>query len=140
MRSEASRHGITLRSELSTSLPLLMADRVQIQQVLVNLIVNGIDATKSVDSPRELYLSSQLTDAEVVVSVSDTGPGLSSNDADHIFKAFFTTKDHGTGMGLSISRSIVESHGGKLWAKSAEGRGATFQFSLPVGTRVEAPV
>jgi predicted ATPase/signal transduction histidine kinase len=133
MRSEASRHGIALRTELSTSLPSLMADRVQIQQVLVNLIVNGIDATKGVESPRELCLSSRLSGTEVVVSVSDTGAGLSSSDADHIFKAFFTTKAHGTGMGLSISRSIVESHGGKLWARPAEGRGAVFWFSLPAG-------
>ncbi|MET0411786.1 MAG: AAA family ATPase, partial [Polyangiaceae bacterium] len=133
MRSEASRHSIELRTELSHDLPPLVADRVQIQQVLVNLILNGIDATRSVEGRRELCLSSQLTDSQVIVSVSDTGAGLSLGDAEHIFKAFFTTKDHGTGMGLSVSRSIVESHGGKLWASQSSGRGAVFRFSLPVG-------
>ena len=95
------------------------------------VLVDGY-VDNGVDGARELCLSSRLDDSEVVVSVSDTGVGLSTSDADQIFKAFFTTKDHGTGMGLSISRSIVESHGGKLWAAPAQGRGALFHFSLPM--------
>jgi signal transduction histidine kinase len=114
-----------------------MGDRVQLQQVLMNLMVNGIDAMKDVDEKRELTLTSQRADSErVLVSVSDTGTGLPSQQADQIFKAFFTTKAHGTGMGLSISRSIVESHGGRLWATDNATRGASFHLTLP--TTIEA--
>jgi signal transduction histidine kinase len=114
-----------------------MGDRVQLQQVLMNLIVNSIDAMKEVDGARELAVKSQRTEKEeVLVSVSDSGMGLPVQQADQIFKAFFTTKPHGTGMGLSISRSIIESHGGRLWAASNSPRGASFCFSLP--TKAEA--
>ena len=137
LRSEATRHNITVRMELAADLPAIMGDRVQLQQVLMNLIVNSIDAMKEVDGARKLAVKSQRTEKEeVLVSVSDTGVGLPPQQADQIFNAFFTTKPHGTGMGLRISRSIVESHGGRLWVADNSPRGASFCFSLP--TKVEA--
>jgi signal transduction histidine kinase len=132
LRSEAVRYGILVRTDLAGDLPPVMGDRVQLQQVLMNLIVNGIDAMKDVEGARELAIASQRMDHErVQMSVSDTGVGLPAQQADQIFKAFFTTKAHGTGMGLSISRSIVESHGGRLWAEDNGSRGATFHLTLP---------
>ena len=117
LRGEAMRYNISVRSELAADLPRIMGDRVQLQQVLMNLIVNGIDAMKGVDETRELSVKSQRAEQEqLLVSVSDTGIGLPPQQADQIFTAFFTTKPHGTGMGLRISRSIIESHGGRLWA------------------------
>jgi len=122
--------------ELAADLPRIMGDRVQLQQVLMNLIVNSIDAMKEVDGTRELTVKSQRTDEEeVLVSVSDAGVGLPPQQADQIFNAFFTTKPQGTGMGLRISRSIVESHGGRLWAADNSPRGASFHFALP--TKIE---
>jgi C4-dicarboxylate-specific signal transduction histidine kinase len=136
LRSEAIRHNITLRMDLAADLPRIMGDRVQFQQVLMNLIVNSIDAMKEVDGARELAVESGKTEKEeVLVSVSDTGVGLPHQEADQIFNAFFTTKPHGTGMGLRISRSIVESHGGRLWAGNNSPRGASFHFALP--TKIE---
>jgi len=132
LRSEATRNNITVRMELAADLPLIMGDRVQLQQVLMNLIVNSIDAMKEVDGARELTVKSQRTEKEeVLVSVSDTGVGLPPQQADQMFNAFFTTKPHGTGMGLRISRSIVESHGGRLWAADNFPCGASFHFALP---------
>jgi len=137
LRSEATRYNITVRMELAADLPRIMGDRVQLQQVLMNLIVNSIDAMKEVDGARELAVKSQRTEKEeVLVSVSDTGVGLPPQQADQIFNAFFTTKPHGTGMGLRISRSIVESHGGRLWSADNSPRGASFCFTLP--TKIEA--
>jgi C4-dicarboxylate-specific signal transduction histidine kinase len=137
LRSEASRYNITVRMELAADLPRTMGDRVQLQQVLMNLIVNSIDAMKEVDGARELAVKSQRTEKEeVLVSVSDTGVGLPPEQTEQIFNAFFTTKPHGTGMGLRISRSIVESHGGRLWAADNSPRGASFHFALP--TKIEA--
>jgi signal transduction histidine kinase len=105
---------------------------VQLQQVLMNLMINSFDAMKSVDGTRELAIRSQRAEnGQVLVSVSDTGIGLPAQQADQIFNAFFTTKPHGTGMGLRISQSIIESHGGRLWAGDNLPRGATFQFTLP---------
>jgi C4-dicarboxylate-specific signal transduction histidine kinase len=136
LRNEATRYNITVRVELAADLPRIMGDRVQLQQVLMNLIVNSIDAMKEVDGARELAVKSQRTEKdEVLLSVSDTGVGLPPQQADQIFNAFFTTKAHGTGMGLRISRSIVESHGGRLWAADNTPRGASFYFGLP--TKVE---
>jgi C4-dicarboxylate-specific signal transduction histidine kinase len=137
MSSEATRYSISLRTEAAADLPQVIGDRVQLQQVLMNLIINGIDAMKDdADGTRELRIKSQRTkNEEILVSVSDTGVGLPSQ-ADQMFKAFFTTKPHGTGMGLSISRSIVELHGGRLWAADNSPRGASFNFTLP--TKVEA--
>jgi signal transduction histidine kinase len=133
LRSEATRYSISMRTELSDDLPLIMGDRVQLQQVTMNLIINSIDAMKDVDGTRETAITSQRAEnAHLQVSVSDTGIGLPSQRADQIFNAFFTTKPHGTGMGLRISRSIVESHGGRLWAAPSSPRGAYFTFTLPI--------
>jgi len=129
---EASRYSISVRTELAGDLPQVMGDRVQLQQVMMNLMINGIDAMKNVGGARELTLKSQRAEnKQVLVSVSDTGVGLPSKQSDQIFDAFFTTKPHGTGMGLRISRSIVESHGGRLWAAENSPRGASFCFTLP---------
>ncbi|HWF85022.1 MAG TPA: ATP-binding protein, partial [Vicinamibacterales bacterium] len=137
LRSEATRYAISVRTELAADLPPVMADRVQLQQVMMNLIMNSIDAMKAVEGTRELAITSQpAQDGQLLVSVSDTGAGLPPQQADQIFNAFFTTKGEGIGMGLSISRSIVESHDGRLWAADNAPRGARFCFTLP--TRVEA--
>ncbi|HEY2546439.1 MAG TPA: MHYT domain-containing protein, partial [Candidatus Acidoferrum sp.] len=134
---EASRHSISVRTELADDLPHVRGDRVQLQQVLMNLMVNGVDAMHDVDGPRELIIKSQSAENnELLLSVSDTGVGLPRHQADRIFNAFFTTKTHGTGMGLRISRSIIESHGGRLWAADNSPRGASFCFTLP--TKAEA--
>jgi PAS domain S-box-containing protein len=131
LRSEANRYSISIRTDLAEDLPKVMADRVQLQQVFMNLMLNGIDAMKGTTGGGELTIKSEAGDTQLLISVSDTGVGLPPQQADQIFRAFFTTKDKGTGMGLPISRSIVESHGGRLWAAGASGRGATFQFTLP---------
>jgi signal transduction histidine kinase len=134
LRSEANRYSIVMRTELTAGLPKVRADRVQLQQVLMNLMLNGIEAMSGTDANGELTIRSRREDGQVVVSVSDTGVGLPADKMDQIFSSFFTTKPAGTGMGLSISRSIVESHGGRLWASNND-RGATFHFTLPI----EAP-
>jgi signal transduction histidine kinase len=131
LRSEANRYSISIRTELAEDLPKIMADRVQLQQVFMNLMLNGIDAMKETTGGGELTIKSEADDGQLLISVSDTGVGLPPEQADLIFRAFFTTKDNGTGMGLPISRSIIESHGGRLWSADASGRGATFQFTLP---------
>ncbi len=140
LRGEATRHNISVRTELAADLPQITGDRVQLQQVMMNLMINSVDAMKEVDGARELAVKSQRTEKEdVLVSVSDTGVGLPAQQADQIFKAFFTTKPHGTGMGLSISRSIVsivESHDGRLWASQNSPRGTSFYFTLR--TKAEA--
>jgi len=136
LRNEISRHSISVRTELAEALPQIMGDRVQLQQVVMNLIINSIDAMKDVEGARELTINSRRAEGEqVMVSVTDTGVGLPSQQADQIFDAFFSTKAHGTGMGLRISRSIVESHGGRLWATDNSPRGASFNLTLP--TKVE---
>ena len=132
LRGEMARYSISVRTELAADLPQVMGDRVQLQQVMMNLIMNSIDAMKDVDGTRELAIKSQRAENEqLMVCVSDTGVGLPPQQADQIFNAFFTTKPHGTGMGLSISRSIVESHGGRLWAADNSPRGASFHLILP---------
>jgi len=138
LRGEASRQSVSIRMELAADIPQLMADRVQLQQVLMNLMLNGIDAMKDADRTRELSIKSERSETDqVLVSVSDTGVGLPAQQADKIFNAFFTTKPQGTGMGLSISRSIVESHGGRLWAAANSPCGANFYFSLPTEVETE---
>jgi C4-dicarboxylate-specific signal transduction histidine kinase len=133
--NEATRYSISIRSELGADLPQVMGDRVQLQQVVMNLIMNSIDAMKDVDATREIVIVSQLAEGDQIeVSVSDTGIGLPPEHADLIFNAFYTTKLHGTGMGLRISRSIIESHGGRLWARGNSPRGAIFSLSLPIGS------
>ena len=137
LHGEAMRHSISVQAELTADLPLVMGDRVQLQQVMMNLMTNSIDAMKSVDGTRELAIQSQRAGNEqLLVSVSDTGVGLPPQQAEQIFEAFFTTKPHGTGMGLRICRSIVESHGGRLWTANNSSRGASFYFTLP--TKVAA--
>jgi PAS domain S-box-containing protein len=132
LRSEAMPYSISFRTELAEDLPQVMGDPLQLQQVLMNLMINGIDAMKNMDGTRELAIKSQRAEnEEVVVSVTDTGVGLPPQQAEQIFDAFFTTKPHGTGMGLRISRSIIESHGGRLWASDNSPRGASFCFTLP---------
>jgi PAS domain S-box-containing protein len=131
LRSEANRYSISIRTELDEDLPKVMADRVQLQQVFMNLMLNGIDAMKETSGASELAIKSETDDGQLLISVSDTGVGLPPGKGDHIFQAFFTTKDNGTGMGLPISRSIIESHGGRLWFTSNSERGATFLFTLP---------
>jgi C4-dicarboxylate-specific signal transduction histidine kinase len=137
LRNEAARYSISIRTDLATDLPNVIADRVQLQQVFMNLMLNGIDAMKDMNPAGALTIKSQQTkNSELLISVSDTGAGVPPEQAEQIFNAFFTTKEHGTGMGLPISRSIIESHGGRLWASANSGRGATFQFTLP--SQVEA--
>jgi PAS domain S-box-containing protein len=135
LRSEANRHSLPMRTDLAADLPRVTADRVQLQQVFLNLMLNGIEAMK--DSGGVLTIVSQLdNDDQLLISISDTGVGLPAEKADQIFNAFFTTKPQGSGMGLAISRSIVESHGGRLWASANSGRGATFHFTLPTAAEV----
>jgi PAS domain S-box-containing protein len=136
LHGEATRYSISVRTELATDLPPVRWHRVQLQQVVMNLMMNSIDAMKAVDGTRELAIKShRAEDEQLLVSVSDTGVGLPPGQADQIFNAFFTTKPHGTGMGLRICRSIVESHGGRLWAADNSPRGASLYVSLP--TKVE---
>jgi two-component system sensor kinase FixL len=131
--NELTRNSISVRAELAADLPHVMADRVQLQQVVMNLVMNSIAAMKDVDGKRELAIrAQQAEDQQVMVCVSDTGVGLPPQQADKVFNAFFTTKPEGTGMGLSISRSIVEMHGGRLWAADNCPCGASFYFILPV--------
>jgi PAS domain S-box-containing protein len=128
--SEARRHGVSIYTDIKDDLPMTVADRVQLQQVLMNLMLNGIEAIK--DTGGVVTVKSQLgEDSQIEISVNDTGPGLPLGKADQIFDAFFTTKPQGSGMGLAISKSIVESHGGRIWANGDGGRGATFHFTLP---------
>jgi signal transduction histidine kinase len=140
LRSEAARHSIWIHGDLADDLPEITADRVQLQQVFMNLMLNGIEAMKDMRAPGKLTITSRQDDnGQLMVSVADTGMGLKPGQTEQIFHAFFTSKSHGTGMGLPISRSIIESHGGRLWAVSDRERGATFKFTLPVeGTAQKA--
>jgi signal transduction histidine kinase len=125
---------VSLRMELAPALPVILGDRIQLQQVIINLVMNGIEAMQSVkDRPRELVIRSRQDEKQnVLVSVTDCGVGISAENADRLFNAFFTTKASGMGMGLSICRSIIEAHGGRLWATANAPHGATVQFTLPV--------
>jgi len=136
LRAEALRHRITLRTELTPDLPKVTGDRVQLQQVALNLIINGMDSVRGTsERPRELVIRSMKEGTTGIrVSVEDCGSGLSPEIAEKIFHPFFTTKPHGIGMGLSISRSIIESHAGRLWATPRPSGGAIFQFTLPIGS------
>jgi signal transduction histidine kinase len=134
MQRELTSHRVSLRMELAPALPMIFGDRVQLQQVIINLVMNGIEAMQSVtDRPLELVIrSGQDETQQALVSVTDCGVGISAEDVDRLFNVFFTTKSGGMGMGLSICRSIVEAHGGRLSASGHDGPGATFQFVLPV--------
>jgi PAS domain S-box-containing protein len=138
LKGEASRLSVAVRTDLSAALPKIMVDRVQLQQVFMNLALNAIEAMQ--DSGGELTVKSELQDGQLQFSVSDTGVGLPAEKMDQIFSAFFTTKPQGSGMGLAISRSIVESHGGQLWASANSGGGATFNFTLPIQVTESSPL
>jgi signal transduction histidine kinase len=130
LRDMADRRSISIRGEFDPGLPRTTADRIQLQQVLMNLMLNGIEAMRETGGDLTIA-SKRIEQGQLLISVSDSGVGLSVDQAERIFDAFFTTKPQGTGMGLSISRRIVESHGGRLWASPNAGRGAIFQFTLP---------
>jgi C4-dicarboxylate-specific signal transduction histidine kinase len=154
VRNTVQRNQVLLQTQLPTDLPRILADRVQLQQVILNLLINAIEAMSGVvDSPRELRISSQRVReipnqsekdrfedraaaqsgwTHVLVAVEDSGPGLDPRSLDRLFDAFYTTKPQGLGMGLAISRSIIEAHGGRLWAMANASRGAVFQFTLPI--------
>jgi PAS domain S-box-containing protein len=135
-RSEMQRSGVVLETQLSEHVPVILADRVQLQQVILNLMMNAIEAMNGVgEGLRELLVGSGADESKhVVISVQDSGPGFDPNSLEHLFDAFYTTKPHGLGMGLSISRSIIEAHGGRLWAAANVPCGAVFQFTLPIGS------
>ena len=129
----ASDSTTNLKTELASSLPPLLMDKIQIEQVLLNLAINGMDAMVNIEGSRELLLASEVRDArEILVRVEDRGAGLNAEIAGRIFEPFFTTKSHGIGMGLSISRSIIEAHDGRLWASEGPLGGTIFQFTIPV--------
>ena len=134
--SEVQRNGVALEIQLSDDLPLILADRIQLQQVILNLMMNAMEAMSRVgNGPRELLIRSGTDESQgVLVSVQDSGPGLDPKSLDHLFDAFYTTKPQGLGMGLAISRSLIEAHGGRLWASANAPHGAVFQFTLPVGS------
>ena len=137
LSDEALRHSITIRSELDEHVPDILADRVQLQQVFMNLMLNAIEAMK--DAGGQMTIKAGLNqDDQLLISISDTGVGLPLENTERIFDAFHTTKPQGTGMGLAITRSIMESHGGRIWATPNRGGGATFHFTLPVETEAHA--
>ena len=141
-RGEVQQNRVALQAQLSDDLPLVLGDRVQVQQVVLNLVMNGIEAMSAVtERSRELLIRSvQHESGQVLVAVKDSGIGLQPGSLDHLFEAFFTTKPKGMGMGLAISRSIIETHGGRLWAAPNDGPGATFQFTLDIGIEEERPL
>ena len=134
--SEASRYAVSIRTFLAAGAPEIVADRVQLQQVLMNLILNAIEAMKEVEGRREIAITSRIAGEGRSWCRSGHGVGLLPEQSEHLFDTFFTTKPHGTGMGLSISRSIISAHGGQLWAESNAPNGAVFRFTLPT---VSAP-
>jgi signal transduction histidine kinase len=128
------RNSVRLRVALAGNLPRVPGDRIQLQQVMLNLIANAVEAMRAIqDRQRALLIATDIFDNTVVrVAVSDNGPGIDSQTAHHLFNAFSTTKPEGMGMGLAISRSIIEEHGGRLWTEANDESGATFQFTLPI--------
>jgi signal transduction histidine kinase len=134
VQREVFNHGASLRTELASALPPVLGDRVQLQQVVINLLINGVEAMAPItDRPREILIRSQQHEAgQVHVAVLDSGIGVDSETAEKLFSAFFTTKPSGMGMGLSISRSIIRAHGGRLWVSPNADHGAAFQFTVPI--------
>jgi signal transduction histidine kinase len=129
---KAAHNGVSVRTQLAEGLPRVQGDRVQLQQVLVNLIINAIEAMRDIgEKERELLISTSNEPDGVSVEVRDSGPGFAPEVPERVFEAFYTTKPGGLGMGLSICRSIIEAHGGRLWATRCEPRGALFQFTVP---------
>jgi len=135
-QSGVQRNGVALETQLSDDVPLILADRIQLQQVILNLMMNAIEAMSGAgEGPRELWVSSEKVEStDVLIAVRDSGPGLDPKSLDHLFDAFYTTKPEGLGMGLAISRSLIEAHGGRLWATANAPHGAVFQFTLPIGS------
>ena len=132
-RGEVVKNNVSVQTQLAEGLPRIQGDTVQLQQVILNLIINAVEAMSGIsDGPRELLISTMKDAGGVLVAVRDSGPGLSPENCERLFDAFYTTKPDGMGMGLSICRSIVDAHGGRIWASPAVGRGATFQFGLPL--------
>jgi C4-dicarboxylate-specific signal transduction histidine kinase len=131
VHGELRRNHVHVRTELTRGLPAVVSDPIQLQQVLLNLIINAIEAMSAVSGRRELVIKTESHDSGVLVAVQDSGPGIAQQDAAQLFDAFFTTKPAGLGMGLSISRTTIEAYGGRLWATAGETGGATFQFTLP---------
>ena len=133
VRGELSKHNVSVQARLAPGLSPIHGDRVQLQQVMLNLIVNAIEAMTSIDDDaRELVVSTQSSPEGLLVAVGDSGPGIAAEDRERIFESFFTTKAAGVGIGLSICRSIIDGHGGRLWADTQQPRGAVFRFTLPV--------
>jgi signal transduction histidine kinase len=134
LRRELISHQVSLRMDLAAALPMILGDRVQLQQVIINLVMNGIEAMQSItDRPRELVVRSGHDEpGQALISVADCGAGIAAENVDRLFSPFFTTKSGGMGMGLSICRSIMEAHGGRLWATATVPHGSMFQFTLPV--------
>ena len=131
-QSVIQKNGVSVQTRLADGLLPVLGDRIQLQQVLLNLILNAAEAMSSVEEgARELLISTEQDQAGALVAVRDSGPGIDAQHLDRVFDAFYTTKFSGTGMGLSICRSIIHAHGGKLWAETKEPRGAVFQFTLP---------
>src|SRR5262249_12209249 len=132
VRSAIAKNGITVSTHFMEGLAPVQGDRVQLQQVVLNLILNAVEAMGSVEvGPRELSMSTERDHTGVLMAVRDSGPGIDSTQLERVFKAFYTTKSSGVGMGLSICRSIIDAHGGRLWAEPNRPRGAVFQFTLP---------
>jgi signal transduction histidine kinase len=135
-RSAMVQHGVSVQTRLADALFPVQGDRVQLQQVVLNLILNAVEAMGSIEAgPRELSISTEQDQTRVLVSVRDSGPGVDPTQLERIFEAFYTTKSSGIGMGLSICRSIIDAHGGRLWADANEPRGAAFKFTLPGAER-----
>jgi signal transduction histidine kinase len=133
MQTQLQRADVMLQTEFDAEIPPILGDRIQMQQVILNLILNAVEAMANIDGHRQLRISTTtaLAPDGVLVAVSDAGMGLAAGDSDRMFAAFYTTKSGGMGMGLSICRTIVEAHGGRIWASRNDGDGATFQFTLP---------
>ena len=131
-RAEAVKSGVSVETELAEALPVIRVDRVELQQVILNLILNAVEAMSVSEGPRELRITTGRTESgDILVAVRDSGPGFAPGVEENLFKAFYTTKPTGLGLGLSICRSIIKSRGGRLWASAASPRGAVFQFTLP---------
>jgi len=136
-RSEVHRHGVVVATQLAADVPRILGDRIQVQQVLLNLVMNAIEALRGVSTEaRRLWVSSERgTAPEVVIMVRDSGPGLEQESRERLFEVFYTTKPQGQGLGLAISRRIIEAHGGRLWATANVPQGAVVQFTVPIGSK-----
>jgi signal transduction histidine kinase len=136
IRAESGRRRVAVETELATDLPTVRGDKVHLQQILLNLLLNALDAMADMSDARKLTVRTDLDEnGYVVIAVSDAGSGITPDQMPRLFDPFFSTKKEGMGLGLPIARSLVEAHGGRIWAENAPGRGATFQFTLPAGVQ-----